>query len=66
GKMIKKKKEKFLAIVDQVQQYVKESDYFGDYFGNIVRIILGIEVIDYRVISHKNLIVKYSQKHRFF
>lgn len=58
--------KKILAIIDQVQQCVKERGYVGDYFGNMVRIIMGIEVIDFKVISHDNIIVKYSEKHRFF
>lgn len=52
------------AIADQIKQYLRERKYAGDYFANIIRILLNIPVIDYRVVSHENKLAHSSDYHR--
>ena len=48
---------KLKMIIDQIRQYCVEKKYGDHYFYNVVRIIFNIPIIDYRVISHTNLVV---------
>ncbi len=50
--------DRLRKIMDEYRQWREEGDHFGDYFDNMLRILLGKEPIDYRVISHDNIIVK--------
>ncbi|MFA5992833.1 MAG: hypothetical protein WC796_03955 [Candidatus Pacearchaeota archaeon] len=55
---------KFTQVVDQFQQYIQEKSNLEHYFTNLVRITLGIPIINYQVISHKNALVHSSPYHR--
>ena len=56
--------QKIRDIIGQIKQYTREGNYAGHYFENIIRILLNISVIDYRVISHGNKVVHSSDYHR--
>jgi hypothetical protein len=51
-----RKETKIKMIIDQIQQYRKIREYGDHYLQNIIRIIFNEPIIDYRVISHKNLL----------
>ncbi len=57
---------KITAIFDQLAQYSKEWNHSEHYFKNILRILFNVPMIDYRVISHGNLLVHSSTFHRLF
>lgn len=50
-----KLESKFSKIKEQFNQYVKDGKNFDDYFNNCVRIVIGMEPIDYNTIGHKNI-----------